>query len=245
MEAGPLHGGEKAPRRWSSLGVVSWLILIAAVTTGVPPEGQGARERTAGTGETVTSRVIELAAPVLLVAGDALVDPNFQKSVVLLLAHDEEGSVGLVLTHVSHVLNGDVGKKLNVRVPARAAGIAVREGGPVDPGRGFVLHDRDDLANERAIVKGLYIDAPERVLETLLKDGEARARLFVGYSGWGPGQLDAEVARGDWTLAAATPREVFDLAPEGLWATLRRETDSKTGSARARPRKESPKVKGH
>ena len=221
------------------------VVLASALVAGVPPQG-GRSDPGPPPGAAVSSRVVDLTPPVLLVAAESLVDPNFQKTVVLLLAHDDEGSVGLVLNHVSHVLNAEVGKKLNVRVPARAAGIAVREGGPVEPDRGFVLHERTDLAAERAIVKGVYVDPPERVLETVLKDGETRALLFVGYSGWGSGQLEGEVSRGDWSLAPVTSRTVFEVAPEDLWDALRREADStRTKSAlpagRARKNVQQPR----
>jgi putative transcriptional regulator len=176
-------------------------------------------------------------APAFLVASSGLLDPNFRKTVILLLAHDEEGAVGLILTHPSHVLGAEVGRKLHVDVTGKAATTAVLEGGPVDPDRGFLVHAREDLADDHSIAPGLYVDAPERILAAVLKEGETQARLVVGYSGWGPGQLEGEVARGDWSVAPVDAHAVFEVAPLALWDTLKRGANSNPPRAR---RKDEP-----
>jgi putative transcriptional regulator len=213
--------------------VIRWL-AVASIVVGArsaPAQLQEGHES-----EPQRARPARSRAPAFLVASPQMRDPNFEKAVILLLADDDEGAVGLVLTHPTHVLGAEVGRRLNVPVTGKAASIPVHEGGPVDPERGLVVHGRSDLANDAPLVPGLYIDPPERVLESLLKDGETKARLFVGYAGWGPGQLDAELGRGDWSVSAATPRAVFDIAPDALWETLRRENAGGSKSP-ARPHK--------
>ncbi len=179
-------------------------------------------------------------APALLVASPDIQDPNFHQSVVFLLSDDEEGSFGLILTNPSHILGAQVGKKLGIPVAGKAATTPVHQGGPVDPDRGFVLHGREDVADDAPVVPGVYVDAPERVLATLLKDGETNARLYVGYCGWAPGQLQAEVDRGDWVVMPATAHAIFDVAPDELWNSFQAEHGADAGvrgRVRARPRK--------
>lgn len=197
--------------------MAGWTMVLAALVAG---RGDGGAAPAPG-GDAERSPPVRSLAPCLLVATRQLVDPNFEKTVVLLVSHDDEGAVGLVLNRPTRIRGADVARRLGVKVAGRAATAPVLSGGPVDPDRGFVLHARTDLAENRGLVPGLYVDGPDKVLEALLKDGEARARLAVGYAGWGGGQIEVELSRGDWAVVPASARAVFDVAPEALWETVR------------------------
>ena len=154
----------------------------------------------------------------LLIASPALWDPNFRRTVVLIGHHDDEGAVGVVLNRVSEV-------SVLEAAPAFASLIghedAVFVGGPVQPQAAVVVAEFDDPAGAGVLAFGsigfLPGDAtPEAVT------GVRRARLFAGYAGWGPGQLEDEVDDGSWIQEPARPEDVFVDEPEGLWSSVLR-----------------------
>jgi putative transcriptional regulator len=158
----------------------------------------------------------------LLVAGAGLLDSNFRRTVVLVGEHTEDGALGVVLNRAAPVTVGEV-------VPALAelagAGEPMYFGGPVQPGAVVVLADLQEP--ERA---GLAVFGTIGFLTGEVEpDGLGavrRARVFAGYAGWGPGQLEAEVDEQAWILEPAAPEDVFTEDPDGLWGTvLRRKGD--------------------
>ena len=161
---------------------------------------------------------IEPAPGVLLVAPPVLSDPNFRRSVVLLCEHGEAGSFGLVLNHLLTVQLGDVLESLSGR----------REplwlGGPVQPSTLHFLHRHGgDIAGAVPVVDGVCwggdFDDVQRLLRSEAADG---LRFFLGYAGWIPGQLEAEVEAGGWILARARAAFVFPDDPERLWSAVLR-----------------------
>ncbi len=150
----------------------------------------------------------------LLVAAPTLIDPNFFRTVVLLLGHDHDGAVGVVLNRPS---NEPVGGHL----PAWADAVGERDvvfvGGPVQPevAVGLVSHGGvEQLGIAGVEVADLGADPPPG----------ARARVFSGYAGWAPGQLEAELEERAWMVLEAEPADVFGSRPEELWsAVLRRQ----------------------
>jgi putative transcriptional regulator len=148
----------------------------------------------------------------LLVSSPALVDPNFRKTVVLIAHHDEEGAMGLVLSRPSTVAAVDA-------VPA-LAGIAgaddpVYVGGPVQPEAFMVLAEFDDIGQAAApIMNGLgFMPADAEPEELAIR----RLRLFAGYSGWGGGQLEAELDEDSWIVVEAIADDAFADDPDELW----------------------------
>jgi putative transcriptional regulator len=155
----------------------------------------------------------------LLIASPALWDPNFRRTVVLIGHHDDEGAVGVVLNRVSDV---SVLEAAPAFLPLLGEHDAVYVGGPVQPQAAVVVADFVDPEAAGVLAFGsigfLAGDAdPEEVT------GVRRARLFAGYAGWGPGQLEAEMDEGSWIQEQALPEDVFVEDAGGLWsAVLRR-----------------------
>jgi putative transcriptional regulator len=157
----------------------------------------------------------------LLVAGPALVDPNFRRTVVLIGEHGDEGAMGVVLNRASETLVEDA-------VPPMATLTAPDElvylGGPVQPEAVVVLADFADVEQAEVAVVDSIGFLPGEIKDTSAV-GELRGvRVFAGYAGWGPGQLEDEVEEGAWIVLTALSSDVFTTAPDMLWSdVLRRE----------------------
>ena len=161
----------------------------------------------------------------LVVATPSLLDPNFARTVVLLLQADEEdGALGLVLNRPSGT---DVAEVLPDWAPLAGEPQVVFTGGPVQPNAAICLgHGRPGGATPAsyAVLEGV----PGTSLGTVDLDAEpqelvpavSEVRLFAGYAGWSAGQLEAEVEEGAWWVLDALPGDVFSVAPEQLWATV-------------------------
>ncbi|MGH2943357.1 MAG: YqgE/AlgH family protein [Solirubrobacteraceae bacterium] len=153
----------------------------------------------------------------LLIAGATLPDPNFARSVVLICEHSEEGALGLVLNRPGELVVGESAPEL--------AGLAgedaiIDAGGPVQPDALLVLAEFEDTSQAGIAVVGnvgLVGDGSE--LDDLV-DATRRVRIFAGYAGWGPGQLDAELARDDWFVAPAGIDDIFNPDADELWSRV-------------------------
>jgi putative transcriptional regulator len=153
----------------------------------------------------------------LLIAGPGLLDPNFWRTVVLVGEHSEAGALGVVLNRSSDTPVHEATPELS--------GLAsdmghVHVGGPVQPSAVVVLADYADPQDE-SIVVGTVGFLPAEVDPEALAEIR-RARVFVGYAGWGPGQLDDELDEGSWIVEEATPEDVFTPDPEALWSEVLR-----------------------
>ena len=162
----------------------------------------------------------------LLVAMPGLGDPRFERSVILICAHSPEGAMGLIVNKpVSAMTFSTLLKQVNIAPSPGARDIRVHFGGPVERGRGFVLHSPDYVGGQATMdVPGGYgMTATLDVLEALAQgSGPRRALLALGYANWGPGQLEAEIARNDWLTADAADEVVFAPEDAGKWlAALR------------------------
>jgi putative transcriptional regulator len=155
----------------------------------------------------------------LLIAGPGLLDPNFWRTVVLVGEHSDEGALGVVLNRSSETSVEDAVPELAVLAEEMGA---VHVGGPVQPSAVVVLADFADPDDAGALVLDSVGFLPSDVEPESL--GQLRrARVYVGYAGWGPGQLDSELEEGSWIVEPAVPDDVFTDDPEGLWsAVLRR-----------------------
>lgn len=157
----------------------------------------------------------------LLVAMPGMADPRFDRSVIMVCAHSDEGAMGLIVNKPSKELNfSGLLEHLNIPVAPQGRDIRVHLGGPVERGRGFVLHSSDypEQSASMGVPGGLRMTATLDILEAFAKgQGPETALLALGYSGWGPGQLEAEIARNDWLVCEARPDLVFAENDAGKW----------------------------
>ena len=151
----------------------------------------------------------------LLVASPTLIDPNFVATVIFVIHHGDPGAVGVVL-------NRPTAMTLDRLPPGWSTTDPVYAGGPVEPEIAIGLaeseHDHGDWERVGGRVWLADLEGPPVPV--------ARIRIFSGYAGWGPDQLEGEIARGDWVVATATADDVFTADPGALWrAVLRRQPD--------------------
>ena len=166
----------------------------------------------------------------LLVATEALRDPRFARTVIYMVRHTEGGALGLVV----NIPMGDAPferalEPFGLEVPPGSGKVRVYYGGPVEAQRGFVLHTPDWKGEGTlAIDTHFALSEDPKVLQAMARGGGPRRALFcLGYAGWAPGQLDAELGRGSWGIAPADEKLVFDEDPKTKWieATARRLLD--------------------
>jgi putative transcriptional regulator len=151
----------------------------------------------------------------LLVSSPALIDPNFRKTVVLIAHHDEEGAMGLVLSRPSTVTAVDAVPAL-LGIPGADDPVFV--GGPVQPEAFMVLAQFDDISQAAApIMDGVGFMPADAEPEQLAIQ---RLRLFAGYSGWGSGQLEAELGEDSWIVVDAVADDAFADDPDELWRVV-------------------------
>ena len=150
----------------------------------------------------------------LLIASPTLADPNFAQTVVLVALHGRDGALGLVLNRELAMSIQDVWSQVSKSRCARSE--SPREGGPVS-GTLMALHDRRALAN-LVVTDDIYVATELGTMESLISSEEGQVVFFLGHSGWGPGQLENELAEGAWLVLPATPEHVFgDLETVALW----------------------------
>jgi putative transcriptional regulator len=156
----------------------------------------------------------------LLVAMPHMQDRRFERSVILLCAHNEDGAMGLV---VNKLIESLTLPELLAQLHIGAAGLRglayVHFGGPVEAGRGFVLHS-DDYQEDGTLVVGdkMALTATLDILHAIGRgEGPRRSLLALGYAGWGPGQLDAEIQANGWLHVAADEGIVFDDECKDKW----------------------------
>jgi putative transcriptional regulator len=158
----------------------------------------------------------------LLVAMPAMTDPRFAKSVIYMCAHSSEGAMGLVVNRVFESLTFPVLlEQLGIDVPRTIAEpIHVLFGGPVETGRGFVLHSPDYRRDGTLVVDdGVALTATIDILRAIASGtGPRRHLLALGYAGWGPGQLDSEFRSNGWLSVDADDDLVFDPHLDTKWS---------------------------
>lgn len=158
----------------------------------------------------------------LLVASPMLADPNFIRTVVLIVEHNEDGAMGLILNRPSDTAVGEAVPELAwlAEDPDEAP---VFVGGPVTPGGVMVLAEFDDLESSAAPVLGPVGFVPAEVPDPeSFADGLGRRRVFAGHAGWGPGQLEFEMQEESWIVEPALADDVFAEDPEHLWPEVLR-----------------------
>ena len=166
-----------------------------------------------------------LATPVLLMAMPQVLDPFFHRSVVLLIQHEEEGSLGFIVNRPTGIKVSEILKGMEVGWQGREDAVAYF-GGPVQPQLGTVLFGAAAAGTPGAfdgeaatqVLAGVSLTQHVGDLSRLAEAPPDRFRLFLGYAGWGAGQLIEEIMRNDWMTAPARPDLIFAPDPEQVWA---------------------------
>ncbi len=156
----------------------------------------------------------------LLVAMPQMQDPRFARSVIYMCVHDADRAMGLVVNRlVDSVTFPELLEQLDIGLESGADDIRVHFGGPVESGRGFVLHSADYDQGGTVTVNGeIAITVTMDILKAIAKgDGPRRSLLALGYTGWGPGQLDMEIQQNVWFHAPADEALIFDADLDSKW----------------------------
>ena len=156
----------------------------------------------------------------LLVAMPQMRDPRFARSVIYMCAHSADGAMGLVVNRrVGSITFDDLLHQLNIGPNKRNDEIRIHFGGPVEQGRGFVLHSSDYLQSGSLRVDDqVALTATLDILKELAAGGGPRRSLLaLGYAGWGPGQLDAEIQANGWLSVSSDEALVFDADLDHKW----------------------------
>jgi len=190
----------------------------------------------------VSARTKDLAPGKFLVASRELLDPNFANTVVLLIHHDEGGAMGLVINRrtklsLSQVLEG-------VK-DAKSRPDPVYMGGPVElAGVLALLRSRAKPEDVKHVFADVYLISSKAALEKALAAGAERSgfRAYLGYTGWGAGQLEREIELGAWSIWRGDPAMVFDPEPETVWPRMIKRTEATLARAPAqfRPDRAEP-----
>ncbi|MGF1464230.1 MAG: YqgE/AlgH family protein [Maricaulaceae bacterium] len=159
----------------------------------------------------------------MLIATPSLGDSRFSRSLIYVADHNERHAMGIVVNKAMGELTlMDLLDQLSIPATIRTPDRLVLEGGPVGRDRGFVLHSDDYFLEDATLVGrgGVSLTATKEVLEAIAADDGApeRAVLALGYAGWGPGQLEAEIADNSWLICEATEQFVFGDDLEAKWA---------------------------
>jgi len=156
----------------------------------------------------------------LLVAMPGMQDTRFAKTVIYMCAHNAEGAMGLVVNRSLDALSfPDLLEQLEINTSDTMNNIDVHFGGPVETGRGFVLHSPDYLQEGTMVVAdGVALTATVEILRAIASgNGPQRHLLALGYAGWGPGQLDSEIKANGWLNVGADEGLVFDTNLDTKW----------------------------
>ena len=160
------------------------------------------------------------AAPILLLSMPQMADPNFARTVILLCDYTDQGAFGLV---VNRQMTEPAWTLIKTEPPVRVdPELRLWVGGPVDPQRTWVLTSNAQGPEEeqREVAPGVLLSVShELTLQTLQAPPSSRSRVVVGYAGWGPGQLDKEIAASGWLTMDVDPTLIFGVPPDDMWET--------------------------
>ena len=209
-------------------------ILLACTTlTGLVPVAPAGRAEASGAanGQLRPGAVKELAAGKLLVAARGLPDANFTETVILLADHSAEGSMGLIVNRRTDL---PLTRLFPNMKPAQARPAALFIGGPVSPdGVLALLRSTVAKADGRRVFDDVYLIATREGLDESILAGaeQSRFRVYLGYAGWGSGQLARETMHGAWHVFGADTAVVFDPDPDTLWQRQVRRTEDRMALA--------------
>ena len=156
----------------------------------------------------------------LLIAMPGMTDPRFQLTVIYMCAHNEDGAMGLVVNRLfGSVTFEDLLEQLEIDIQEPVDNMPVHYGGPVESGRGFVLHSTDYVRDGTLVVDDeVALTATIDILRAISENrGPRRNILLLGYAGWGPGQLDAEIQANGWLNVPCDESLLFDPELDTKW----------------------------
>ena len=156
----------------------------------------------------------------LLIALPVLSDPHFARSVALVCQHDENGAMGVVINLTSEFSLGEVLAQMEISADdPRLRERPVLAGGPVHPERGFVIHDDPrEWDSSITVGPGLFLTTSRDILEAMAEGrGPNNSLVALGCAGWGPGQLESEIAENSWLTVPADPALLFDTPLDMRW----------------------------
>ena len=199
------------------------LIAVAAISLWPPPGASGRAVPSVGDGgDTLAGR--------LVVATESMGDPRFQNTVIYMVEHNAGGAMGLIVNvRFGAMPWAPLFERLGLEAPEAVGEIEVYYGGPVERERGFLLHSAEVVMEGSIVVgDGVAMTAEGEMLHKIARgEGPERSLFAFGYSGWGPRQLESEIARDDWFTIPFDPALVFAVDPAQSWrrAAARRSLD--------------------
>ncbi len=156
----------------------------------------------------------------IIVSMPSLKDDQFFKSVIYMCAHSSEGSMGIIINKkLDYDLYPDLLEQLGIDKPLKNKKLYIRYGGPIESGRGFVLHSDDLIQKETLnIDNGIALTSTSDFFDELSSQkGPKNSILALGYAGWGPGQLEDEIIKNNWMTLAVDSSFLFDDEVSGKW----------------------------
>jgi putative transcriptional regulator len=158
----------------------------------------------------------------VLIAMPQLADPNFARTVTLMLSHGEEGALGIVLGTPTKIRISEICEPF--KLTWRRGRELVRFGGPCERGRIWLMHGGNDpLPDAATVLPGIHIGSSPTLLTMLAEREDVPVMVFSGYAGWGPGQLESEISQSSWLPGDVDAELIFGTPPEEVWeAALRK-----------------------
>ena len=156
----------------------------------------------------------------LLISMPSLEDERFYKTVIYMCAHSSEGAMGIIINKkIDYDLYPDLLEQLGIDKPLGSKKLYIRYGGPVESGRGFVLHSDEVIQKETlSIEKGVALTSTSEFFEDLSKgNGPKNSILALGYAGWEPGQIEKEILANSWMTLSADSSFLFDEEVTNKW----------------------------
>ncbi len=156
-----------------------------------------------------------------LIAMPSMTDPNFFQSVTLICEHNEEGAMGIVVNRPANMDLSDILNHMKVAYDSTiACNIPIVMGGPVQPERGFVIHQTDSRwESSRVLSDDISVTSSRDVLLAIAHgQGPKKSLIALGYAGWGAGQLELEIKQNSWLASSASSEVLFESPMENRWA---------------------------
>ncbi len=162
----------------------------------------------------------------LLIALPGMSDPRFEKSVIFMCAHSAEGAMGLIINRpIEGLMLHDLVKNLDIRVTSNTPDSPVLFGGPMETGRGFILHSGEYTSTNATmpVTEEISLTATRDILKAIAEgQGPEQSVFMLGYAGWGPGQIEGEIRLNGWVHCDADSKIVFEVDMEAKWSAAMR-----------------------
>ncbi len=153
-----------------------------------------------------------------LIASPSMNDPHFRQTVTYICENNEAGSLGFIINRPMEADLSDILNQLDLKNPQALANFPILKGGPVGLERGFVLHQGGEWNHTSEIITGLSVTTSKDILKSISSGlGPSESLLILGYSGWGPGQLEQELTTSSWINAPANNEILFTVPYKNRW----------------------------